>query len=289
MNLTGWNRNALKLSLLTAVALQLAACSTTRLAYNNLDWLIPWYVDDYFDLRDSQSRYLDREVADLLRWHCSSELPRYVAWIGRVEAMMAASEVSDAAIQARFDELRGAIDRARLRIAPTAVALLGTLDSSQYRQLQTALQEGNRERAEEYLADGPRTQIRARAERLQERLEEWLGALTEAQEKRLLQWADAIQGLTEAWLDNRKRWQQQLLQTLRNRNSERFGPRMGELFRNPEISWTPEYRRIRQHAEHEALTLTRDLFATATPEQRDTLRQRLNVLQNDFQALTCQD
>ena len=59
------------------VPLLLAGC-TVRLLYSWLDWIIPWKLDDYFQLTPVQRTLLDSELRGLLRWHRQAELPGYV-------------------------------------------------------------------------------------------------------------------------------------------------------------------------------------------------------------------
>ena len=44
-----------RLFLLSLFVLTLTSCSSTFL-YNQLDWLIPWYLDDYVDLTRAQKK-----------------------------------------------------------------------------------------------------------------------------------------------------------------------------------------------------------------------------------------
>ena len=55
----------------------LAACSRVQLVYNQLDWLLPYYVETYIDLSDEQGAYLERQVETLLTWHCSTQVSAY--------------------------------------------------------------------------------------------------------------------------------------------------------------------------------------------------------------------
>jgi len=48
--------------------LVLTGCSS-KLAYNNLDWLIYWYMDDYVELNDSQEAIFDIKLEGWIDWH----------------------------------------------------------------------------------------------------------------------------------------------------------------------------------------------------------------------------
>ena len=59
-------RLALKALLLLASLAMLGACSANRLAYNNLDWLIGWKVDDYLPLTGDQKDWLATRTLSLI-------------------------------------------------------------------------------------------------------------------------------------------------------------------------------------------------------------------------------
>jgi hypothetical protein len=58
----------------------LSACGP-RLYYPSLDWLIPWYVDDYISLEPDQSSRLRTQLARQLEWHCRTQLPEYAEFL----------------------------------------------------------------------------------------------------------------------------------------------------------------------------------------------------------------
>ena len=47
------------------------------LIYPHLDWLIPFYVDDYISLNREQSSLLEKRLLQVLNWHCRTQLPVY--------------------------------------------------------------------------------------------------------------------------------------------------------------------------------------------------------------------
>ena len=65
--------------------LLLVGCST-KFTYNNLDWLIHWYVDDYVELSDRQENLFDEHFANWLNWHRSEELAKYVKHLKSLKA-----------------------------------------------------------------------------------------------------------------------------------------------------------------------------------------------------------
>ena len=62
-----------------------SACSSTTYVYNRLDFLLPWYMDDYVDLDAEQEAYLDELLVPFLAWHRAHELPVYLTALNRIE------------------------------------------------------------------------------------------------------------------------------------------------------------------------------------------------------------
>ena len=63
----------------------LGGCSSTTLVYNQLDFLLPWYLESYVDLNRDQKQYLDQLLIPFFEWHRLEELPKYVQIISDLE------------------------------------------------------------------------------------------------------------------------------------------------------------------------------------------------------------
>src|SRR3954471_5206943 len=61
---------------LLALAAGITACSTVKLAYNNLDDIAYWWMDSYVDFGDEQAARVRADLARLHRWHRQKELPQ---------------------------------------------------------------------------------------------------------------------------------------------------------------------------------------------------------------------
>jgi len=271
----------------TAPAILLTGCSATQLAYRNLDWAISWWVDDYIDLNSRQQAQLDEALERHLQWHCEAELPRYVDWLNQLYLMSYQQPPEREAIRERFREFRGALDRLLKEITPSTVALLATITPQQRQALARTLAEKNRELASEMLPETPEARIDARAERMRERVAGWLGSLTPEQETRIMEWSRARQGMTRAWLENRKRWQKAFLEALETPGGRSFRETITELLQNRETTWTASYRQTQDRSIEAALDLVHALFATATDAQRQYFRTQVDALREDFKALRC--
>jgi len=71
-------RQALCLLGLSALVL-LSGCSTLKLAYNQADEAVYWWLDSYVDLTDKQKPLAKDALRQLHQWHRQNQLPEYVA------------------------------------------------------------------------------------------------------------------------------------------------------------------------------------------------------------------
>ena len=128
----------------------LAACSSTTFVYNRLDSILPWYLDDYVDLNNTQDRQLDEMLAPFLAWHRQQELPRYVALLEQVEADLD-GPVSAAEVAGIYAGIEDAWLRLQDKSLDWLLALGASLSDEQVQEFLEELNERQEEYEEEYL------------------------------------------------------------------------------------------------------------------------------------------
>ncbi|MGV8843364.1 MAG: DUF6279 family lipoprotein [Pseudomonas sp.] len=289
------------LLLLIALSLLLSACSRVDLLYRNLDWLIPWRLNDYLDLNRQQQVWFKSRLQVHLNWHCSTELPRALNWLQRNQTLVeqlqpaagpAASERVNAdgitaALAAQFTELDAALMRITIEVTPTAVELLQGLSATQVSELYAALDEKNQDDREKFIDPPLAAQISARAERMEKRLRPWFGRLSTVQQLRIGQWARARGDQNRQWLDNRLRWQQAFRAALQERARADFPARLTRLLQEPEAYADPLSLLAYQHSRQAMAELFSDLLVSTDARQRARLTQRLRALRRDLEQQRC--
>ncbi|MFJ4346726.1 DUF6279 family lipoprotein [Pseudomonas sp. NPDC089401] len=270
-----------------ACAVALAACSRIDLAYRNLDRLVPWSLGDYLAMNREQKSLLDERLKQHLAWHCKTQLPGYLDWLDRVRDMVAEDQVTDQALQQRTVEARQAIGRVAEAITPSASELLRGMSDTQVAEMQQAFRDDISERQKQYVDTPLAKQISRRAERMEKRLNTWLGELNAAQRLRVLNWSQALGDQNRQWIANRQHWQQQLMLAMNQRGDASFEPRLATLLQRKESLWTPEYRQAFQNTEQQARSLLVDLVHLSSPAQRQFLQERLAKVRTDFSEMKC--
>jgi hypothetical protein len=275
------------IAVVLTVTLALGACSRVGLAYRNLDVIIPWTLSDYLDMNGEQKSWLDERLKEHLSWHCTTQLPGYLDWLDRLQTMIATNQVTDAALQARAQEAEQAIAETAREITPSAIELLQGLDDKQVAEMNDAFAKDRRKRQEEYLKPTLDQQIKERSARMERRLNDWLGPLSNTQQQRVTTWSRALGDQNTQWLANRVHWQKQFSAAVAQRQSPQFPQRIETLLINRESLWTPAYRKAFANTEAQARSLFVDLMAASTPSQRERLLQKIEGVRKDFSDLKC--
>lgn len=253
------------ITLLMTVSL-LAGCNQVGLAYRNLDVIIPWTLSDYLDMNSEQKGWLDTRLKEHLSWHCSTQLPSYLAWLDKLEEMVKNDQVTYEGLEARTREAKEAISTISREITPSAVELLSRFDDKQVQEMQESFAKDQRKRENKYLDQPLERQIAERADRMEKRLTPWIGKLNQAQKDRIQTWSASLGEQNKAWIDNRTRWQNLFLATVQQRQSSDFPQRIAALLQDRETFWTPEYRKAYDQTEKAAISLIVDVTAMSTPD-----------------------
>lgn len=274
------------LSLLILCTL-LLACSSVDLAYRNLDLLIPWSLNDYLNMNARQKTWLDERLKVHLRWHCSTQLPVYQSWLDRVDRMVASNQVNDQQLQARAKEAKQAIADIAKAVTPSAVELLRGFDDEQVREMRQTFADDVRKRHEKYVNTPLERQIGNRTQRMEKRLMAWLGDLTPAQRVRVQAWAQSLGEQNRQWIDNRARWQAQMIAAMQQRERPEFAAQVERLLKDRDSVWTPRYRQTQKQNEQAARSLLVDVMKDSTPAQRQRLRHKIADVRQDLHKLEC--
>jgi len=123
---------AITLALSLALLLALGGCSTgLKLAYNNLERLALWEVDDEIDLDDAQKAAFQQEFRALHRWHRQTQLPLYAAGLRALAAAIDRDETLGAAVTKTLAAADGHGEKLWEQARPGVERLFATLSDRQ--------------------------------------------------------------------------------------------------------------------------------------------------------------
>lgn len=269
--------------------LVLTACGP-RWYYHHLDWMIPWYVDDYLSLDSEQRSALEIRLARQLNWHCRTQLPEYAVFLRSVGREFEAPDqtVTREQFARHLQTLKHFWKDLMARIGPDMADILITASDEQVDELFRNIEKDNLERQRTYVDLPEREILQNRTDRMVGRLERWIGDLTDPQYDAVQQWSQNIGATSSQWLANRRRVQQAFRKLIAARTVDpAFKEKFTALLVSPEVVRTKAYQARLDRNIGFMLDLLVDIEKTLTDAQRSHLLAYLESLADDFDVLAC--
>ena len=261
--------------------LLLPGCGARRIAYENADTFVRWRASNYLDLQSEAAGDLDERIDAFHSWHRAQELPHYAKLAGEA-AKRIEDGISPADIVWGYDSFmaraRESMREAAERIAP----VLDRLAPEQVRQIEKGFADDNRKFARENMRGGESERRNLRYKRTRERLEDWVGRLSDEQLERVRRYADTAPLFDEQRDRDRKRLQAQILEIVRAREAQ---ARLRDAAANYQKGRDPAYHAASEAFRKEYFAMLMDVDRMLTAEQRARLVSRLRGFAEDFSAL----
>ncbi|WP_116368428.1 DUF6279 family lipoprotein [Parahaliea mediterranea] len=275
---------ALRWLLPLALGLLLAGCSSTTFFYNRLDFLVPWYVDDYVELDSEQDQALEQLLQPFLAWHRREELPLYVALLDEAQGMLDSDGLSLAELRELTRQMELAGDRLQTRSLDWLLPIGEQLSDEQVQDFLAELQDKQQELEEKYLERDLEEYREDTYDRLRDNVEDYLGRLDREQKDTLQAEIAALERSDHLWLAERQVWIERLRQLLQRAPGWQDGVR--DALATRWHSASPEYQRM---VEHNISVIQRAIVqvVNSRSERQDRhLRSKVGALREDFLALS---
>jgi hypothetical protein len=279
--------------IVVALLLVLSACSSLRLAYNNGDMLMYWWLDAYIDFDSEQKPDVKQDIRDLFHWHRKTQLQDYAQLLQRAQRQLKGS-VSEADLMADYVDIRDRTEALLLRSAPDIADLALSLKPAQLDQIERKFAKNNAEFRKKNMKGDREEQNKFRYKKSMEQFELWFGNFTSAQEKLIRQASDARPLDNALWLDERMRRQTRIMALARKIMNEKPS-------REVAVGWIEKliregFDRLEQ-SERKAffdaytkstIALVHTVIDISTPVQKVHADKRMQGWIDDFNALAAQ-
>lgn len=290
------NKFVKNLTIVFLVILMLGGCSS-RFVYNQLDWLVPWYLEDYVTLENYQQSHFEEALDSLLVWHRKTQLNEYAAWFSQI-AQEAESPANEAQMAKHFDRLEGFIDDLFLKFGENFAPLLAKMTPEQQAELMANLIDKNQSYYEDSVQIGEQASKAKKAEKVKAFLDDWLGALSSKQEKMVDDWFGESVWLAPEFYKNRLAWQQHLKDVFERFSDEnaKQTPELNTIktqeiiamFKSRRQFWAPDLAQKFAKNQQFAAAFIANLLNSLTAEQRASLVAELKDYEQDFRILANQ-
>ena len=263
------------------LSLLLASCSS-KFAYNNLDWWVYWYLDDYIELNDRQEEQFDDYLNNWLSWHKRSELTRYKAHLEQVKQQVVEDKLNYETLLKHLESAKSHWERVRDEVSPELAVMAKELSDEQVVTLFAALEKDNKEEEEERqeaLEKSEAERLKDRIERIQETIRERIGDLSKEQKQIVSTYAQQFISTGDAWITYRRNIQNAARKLFVSRKqNERFEQELVVLMQNPDNYKSDVYKQSSAHNMTVTATLLAEIFSTLSEKQRQTLIENVDEL-----------
>jgi len=270
-----------KVFLVLVLAALVCGCSTVRFAYENGDAYLRWKAGSYLDLEGDDAEELDDRIDEFHAWHRQNALPRY-ARLAHEASQRFGDGLSRQDLIWGYDSVRVQARESLRKGADLAAPLLDRLTPQQLAQIERRLAEENRQFYRDNLRGPERDRRRKRARHMVDRLEDWVGKLTQAQIQRVREYAERAPMMDELRDRDRKRLQKDILAIVRARAA---CTRLAERIANWERGREPAYVAALETWREQYFALLLDLDRSLTPDQRARAQAQMRRYAEDFEAL----
>ena len=140
------------LSVVVVLISLLIGCSP-KMLYPRLDWILPWYVEDYITLDRHQTNDVNSRLSLQLDWHCRTQLTQYAEFLRLIQQDVSNGEQSLSLERLRYYNLRLTRywDNLILRIGPDIVDVIASTSDQQIAELFENLEKNNRKKEKKYV------------------------------------------------------------------------------------------------------------------------------------------
>lgn len=268
----------------------LAACSSLRLAYNNGDTLLYWWLDGYVDLNSDQKGWVKNDIDKLFQWHRKTQLEDYIQILQTGQRQLAGNPTA-ADLAGDFDEIKKRTQRLLLQAKPELADLARSLQPDQIDTLDKKFASNLDDFRKKNMKGDREAQQKFRYKKSMEQFELWFGKFTTEQEVQIRKASDARPLDNELWLAERQRRQRAILNLVRKVQQEKLGkePTMALIDTLVKDSFnrldSSEHKAFFDASEKGTIDLILTVIRVATPQQKAHAQQRMQGWIGDFQSL----
>ena len=262
-----------------------SACSSTTYVYNRLDFLLPWYMDDYVDLTAEQEAYLDELLVPFLAWHRAQELPVYLTALNNIEDSLD-SPLTAEIVGTLFTNFESAWLRLQSEGLTQLLDLGARLSDEQIAAFLEALWEQQREFEEEYLERDEEEFFEDNDDNMLDTFQDYLGKLSDDQKQWVQDSGRQLLRSDQVWLKERAQWLTELGILLEREPGWQERVRVAVSAKNKNI--TPEYQRVYEHNMDAIYQLTAQVLNARSERQSRYLKDKLSDIRQDLEALIAQ-
>ena len=280
-------------AVLALMLVVMAGCSGLRLAYNNGDTVLYWWLNAYVDLDRDQKGWVRDDIGKLFDWHRKTQLKDYVEILHTAQKQLQGN-ITQADLLADYGEIKHRTQTLLLKAAPDLAELARSLKPEQIAQMEKKFKSNNDDYRKKFLTGDQEKRQQLRYKKSMEQFELWFGSFSREQEAAIRKASDARPLDNEIWLDERTRRQRNVLNLVQKVQSEKLGKEATVALINTLIR--DSFERL-EHSERKPFfdafenstaQMVLTVIKIATPAQKEHAVKRMQGWIDDFNSLATQ-
>ncbi len=265
--------------------LLLGSCSN-RFVYNNMDWLIHWYIDDYIEFTGTQRQHFDQRMDAWLVWHRSEELAKYRQQLLRLKILADSPEAPAHLWLAHLQEGRSHWLRVTERLAPDLARLALSLSESQINALFHKFHEQADKRQRQRAEKGPEARLKDRQKRTLSTISDWAGKLSDRQKAIIRQSTQGFAFNDALWDAYQQRVRDELHRLILAQHAQgKVSPALITLLTNPTSLQGQTLADMRGYNRRHLSEMLERLWPTLSARQRKRIGKQITNLVEDIEIL----
>ena len=255
-------------ALITCSVIFITACSFKTL-YNQLDYLIPSYVEGMVSLGDVLEKKVEQRSQLLINWHRNTQLKQYADWL-RALQRDAGPQLTEAQLLQHVATLEVFWQSLSEKVNKEMADLLPLLNSDQRKELFASIADKNQDFGDDYIDLDEEERIDSFTESMFDNYENWLGDLTDEQEEAIELVASELRSTAALRLQQRLLWQRGIQDILDSSDTTALkSEQLSLFFAGFDMDNNAEMKRTGEANRRFIVQLTVQIVHSLTPDQKD--------------------
>ncbi|NVK22915.1 MAG: hypothetical protein HWD86_10385 [Kangiellaceae bacterium] len=279
--------NSKRLTLIIVICLFLQACGI-KFWYNRLDWLVPWYVDDYVELTSSQESALEQLMLDKTQWHRTTQLPLYINMLENMIADVESNNIANSYDQ-YAEQMKQFYQSIANQLIDDLMVQMAQLSDQQVTELLDNLSKEANKQQKKYQKHSPEQRLAKVIDNLEDNYSDWTGRLSKAQKSLIKEWAQQIKPTADLVYEFRAQWRDALLTSLRERSTPTGQKVIKQLLLDSQQLKSEQLNNHQTFNEQLEKQYMLKLLDSLSEKQKKKVIKKLRDYQEDFEDLLSQD
>ncbi|MGF1851703.1 DUF6279 family lipoprotein [Vibrio satsumensis] len=257
----------------------------TKFAYNNISWFAVSYIEDFVSLSNSQESELEARLDSLQAWHKETQLPLYISQLEVIQSITR-PDMNSAFIFDQSEQIKNHIRSIVNKFAPDVYALSMQLSPKQDSEFLKNFREKQQDYYEERLSLNDEDSRERYRNRIEERLERWLGSVSKEQKQIIYTWSQEWVNTNDSWRQYQNNTYQDLTTLMEKKSDLHIAqPVIMNLLLNNEAYYPDELEsKLNKNMQTSGKFLV-DIAATSSDKQWSYFMNELESLKSTLVAL----